>query len=117
MSSTPPSWKVRIQHILESIERCQAHVRGLSEEQLGADARTLDAVAWRLTIIGEAARRIPDEISRRYVEVPWAKMRGMRNHIVHGYDAIDVEIVWEVVTRDLPPLLPHLERILNEASE
>jgi len=117
MSLTPPSWKVRIQHVLESIERCQDHVRGLTEEQLGADARTLDAVAWRLTIIGEAARHIPDEVTARYAEVPWAQMRGMRNHIVHGYDQIDLEIVWEVVTRDLPPLVPHLERILKEAVE
>ena len=60
---------------------------------------------------------MPADVETTFLEIPWAKIRGMRNHIVHGYDRIDVAIVWEVVTRDLPPLVPHFERILKELSE
>ncbi len=117
MSSTPLLWKLRIQHILEAIERCRSYAQGLTQEQLGADSKTLYAVAWCLTVIGEAARHLPDEVTAQYPEVPWPQMRGMRNHIVHGYDQIDLEIVWKVVRDHLPPLVPHLERILKEAVE
>ncbi len=75
------------------------------------------AISWALMAIGEAARHVPAQVELVYPEIPWAKIRGMRNHIVHGYDRIKVAIVWEVVTRDLPPLVPHLERILKEAIE
>ncbi len=68
-------------------------------------------------MIGEAARHIPPDVVAAFPEIPWATMRGMRNHIVHGYDRIKAEIVWEVVTADLPPLVPHLDRIEREASE
>lgn len=95
MSSTPQPWKLRIQHIVESIERCRGHLQGLTQEQLSNDSRTVDAVAWRLMVIGEAARHIPDEVASRFPDVPWAQMRSMCNHIVHGYDQIDLEIVWD----------------------
>ncbi len=86
-------------------------------EQFGKDRRTLHAVAWELMMIGEAARHIPSHVVAAFPEIPWAQMRGMRNRIVHGYDRIKVEIVWEVVTADLPPLVPHLERVEREAVE
>jgi uncharacterized protein with HEPN domain len=117
MSSTPPLWKLRVRHILESVERCRTYVHGLTQEQFGADTRTLYAVAWCLTVIGEAARHVPDEVSARYPEIPWAQMGGMRNHIVHGYDQIDLEVVWKVLCDHLPALVPHLERMLSEAGE
>lgn len=116
MSSTP-LWPVRLRHMLEAIAECQRYVHGLTQEHLGADARTLDAIAWRLTVLGEAARHIPDDVTSRYPDIPWAKIRGMRTQIVHGYDQIDPEIVWKVVLEQLPPLVPHLEQILNEAVE
>jgi len=117
MSSTPHRWKYRIRHILDGITACQAYVSGMTEEQLAEDRRTLHAVAWELMMIGEAARHIPTEVAAAFPEVPWAKMRGMRNRIVHGYDRIKLEIVWDVVTVDLPPLVPHLERIEREGVE
>jgi uncharacterized protein with HEPN domain len=116
-SSEPKRWKYRIRHVLEAIAACRAYVAGMTQEQFGEDRRTLHAVAWELMSIGEAARHIPALVSAAFPEVPWALMRGMRNRIVHGYDRIQVEIVWDVVTVDLPPLVPHLERIEREGVE
>jgi uncharacterized protein with HEPN domain len=117
MSSTPRKWKYRIRHLLEAIAECQRFTAGMTEEQFGADAKTLKAVVWNLTIMGEAARQIPADIEAAYAEIPWATIRGMRNHIVHGYDVIDVGIVWNVVQDRLQPLVPILERIEKEAVE
>lgn len=114
MSSVPQPWKLRIQHMLDAIATCRTHVMGLTQEQLGNDLLRLHAVAWNITILGEASRHIPDDIIQGCPEVPWAQIRGMRNHIVHGYDQIDLEIMWNVVENRLPPLVPHLERLLQE---
>ena len=117
MSSKPRRWKLRIRHILEAIAENLRYTAGMTFEQFGSDPKTLKAVVWNLTMIGEAARHVPAEVESAYPEIPWTKIRGMRNHIVHGYDVIDWEIVWTVVYEDLPPLVPILERILNESPE
>jgi uncharacterized protein with HEPN domain len=103
--------------MLEAIARRGDFARGLDEPGLSADMLRLHAICWELMTIGEAARHVPSEVEASHPDVPWAIMRGMRNRIVHGYDQIKIEIVWEVVTADLPPLVPALERILLEAGE
>lgn len=117
MSSKPRRWKMRIRHILEAIAENLQYTTGMAYEQFGSDPKTLKAVVWNLTMIGEAARHVPTEVESAFPEIPWAKMRGMRNHIVHGYDVIDCEIVWAVVYEDLPPLVPILEKILSQVPE
>jgi uncharacterized protein with HEPN domain len=86
----------------------------LTQQQLGDNPRVLHAIAWNLTVLGEAARHVPDDVVNAHPAIPWAQIRGMRNHIVHGYDRIDLEIVWTVATAELPPLVPHLENMLQE---
>jgi len=114
MSSTAKPWKLRIRHMLEAIASCQSYVQGLNQEELAIKPQTLHAIAWNLTILGEAARHVPEEVAQRYPEIPWPQLRGMRNHIVHGYDQIDLEIVWNVVTVELRPLVASIERMLQE---
>lgn len=84
MSSTPRLWKHRIRHILNAVAESEGFLKGLTLEQFAADARTLKAVVWNLLIIGEASRHIPPEVEAAFSEIPWATIRGMRNHIVHG---------------------------------
>ena len=66
-----------------------------------------------LQIIGEAARAIPEEIRALAPDIPWLKIIGMRNVLVHGYFEIDTDIVWEAVVRDVPALKPALEELLR----
>jgi len=63
-------------------------------------------------VLGEAARRVSDEFQSSHPAIPWEDISGMRHKIVHDYLAVDEDIVWEVVTTDLPSLIPSLERII-----
>ena len=113
MPSEPRNWKLRIRHILDAISECQTFVAGMTYEEFCADSKTLKAVVADLILIGEAARYVPENVVTAYPGIPWAQMRGMRNHIVHGYDQIDLEIVWRVVQDEFPPLVVSLKRILT----
>lgn len=112
MPSKEGRWIIRIRHILKAIAECRDFVAGVSYEQFLSDPKTLKAVTWNIAMIGEAAGQVPEAVHSMHPEVPWADMRG--NQIVHGYDSIDFEIVWEVVQRELPPLMPLLEEICRE---
>jgi uncharacterized protein with HEPN domain len=100
----------------EAIERIQSYTSGMAREELESDQRTLDAVVWNLTVLGEAARQVPDDVTDANPEIPWPQIRGTRNRIVHGYDRIDFGIVWEVIQQELAPLIPILDRILNASN-
>jgi uncharacterized protein with HEPN domain len=67
--------------------------------------------------IGEAARRLPEEIRNLAPDIPWQKMIGTRNILVHGYFAIDLDVVWDAVQRDVPLLKPAVEALLKKLEE
>jgi uncharacterized protein with HEPN domain len=68
-------------------------------------------------IIGEAAGRISDEVRAGHPQIPWRDIVGMRHHLIHAYYDVNLDIVWQTVTEDLPPLIPSLESILAEDVE
>ena len=74
------------------------------------------AAIWCITVIGEAASNIPRSFSNAHPEIPWRQMVGTRHHLVHGYNTIDEDVVWDIVSVHLPALLPRL-RALLESSE
>jgi uncharacterized protein with HEPN domain len=78
-----------------------------------ADLKTVRAAAYEIGIIGEAASRIPADVRTRYPDVPWDKMQGVPNVIVHEYVRLDANILWQTVTQNLPPLVPLLEDLLS----
>ncbi len=63
-----------------------------------------------LEVIGEAARGISPEFREKHAKIPWKQMMGMRNRLIHGYYDINLDIVWETITKDLPPLIAQLEK-------
>jgi uncharacterized protein with HEPN domain len=65
-----------------------------------------------LEIVGEAASRIALEEQARHPEIPWSEIVGLRNRLIHGYDVVDLDILWKILTTDLPPLISALEAIL-----
>jgi uncharacterized protein with HEPN domain len=69
------------------------------------------AVAFEFTTIGEAARVIPADIQEHYQEVPWGKMQGIRNVLVHEYFRLDEEILWKAALEDIPPFIEALEKL------
>ncbi len=64
-------------------------------------------------IVGEAATRMTPAERAQYGEIPWEAMVGLRNRLIHGYDSVDFDILWQIVTKDLPPLIKSLEKILG----
>jgi len=110
---TEHDWRVRVDDILEAIQKIQRYLEGMSRETFAADGRTADAVVRNLIVIGEAARYMPPAVETRFPSIPWAKMRGLRNVVVHDYAGVDLDIVWETCQSDLPPLVPLLHELLS----
>jgi len=65
-------------------------------------------------IIGEAASRVSGPTREKHREIPWSDMVGMRNRLIHGYDVVDLNLLWDTVEIDLPPLIAALENIVEE---
>ena len=72
------------------------------------------ACARLLEIRGEAANRVADETQSKYPELPWLQMIGVRNRLIHGYDSVDFDILWAIISSDLPDLVLQLEKIIGD---
>lgn len=106
----------RLRDILEAIAAVERYLdRGKSAFE--RDELLQGWFVRNLQIIGEAARALPEEIRAMAPEVPWPKIIGMRNVLVHGYFDIDVDLVWQAATRDLPLLRPAIEALLQKLEE
>lgn len=107
-------WAFRLQDMLHAAHKIGDYVEGLTFEGFLADEKTYDAVIRQLTILGEAASHVPDEIISLWPEVPWCEVRGMRNIVVHEYFGVNARIVRETATKNIPELCPLLERLQAE---
>ena len=105
-------WRLRVDDMVAAVNRSLAFTAGMSLDSFRADERTANAVLYDLLVIGEAAARLPEEVRRREPAVAWRELIGMRNVIVHGYFALDSEVVWKTARNDLPVLLEALQRLL-----
>ena len=103
-----------IEVMLERIHRIQRAVSGMDHDGFVHDDKTIDAVVRNLTVIGEAANRLPREFKERHTRVPWSRIVGLRNRIVHDYFDVDLEIVWAIVETELPQLAAQLVAIRNQ---
>jgi uncharacterized protein with HEPN domain len=87
----------------------------LSFDQFRADEKVIDAVARNLEIVGEAAKRVPEQLRAQYVDVHWRKMAGIRDVISHGSFGLDLQLVWDIVQRDVPTARAKVAAILQTA--
>ncbi len=107
----PRDWRLRVQDILEAIAAIEEYTRGMDYEAFTSDRKTVDAVLRNLTVIGEAATYVPDDIVALHPEVPWREMRDMRNVVVHAYFGVNTRIVWDTIQLNLHPLIDPLQRL------
>ncbi|MBI4676485.1 MAG: DUF86 domain-containing protein [Elusimicrobia bacterium] len=103
-----------LEDIVHSIGDAKAFIGGMGWPEFRRDRKTQNAVIRSIEVIGEAAKNIPASLRRRYLDIPWKKMAGMRDKLAHEYFGIDLGILWKVVKEDLPPLLPMIRRVLKE---
>ncbi len=106
-----------IQDILDSIKDIKSFISGINFEEFKRDKKTLNAVVRSIEIIGEAAKKIPKSLRDKYYDIPWKKMSGMRDKMIHEYFGIDVEILWKVVKDDIPPLKSSIQEMLFNLKE
>ncbi len=78
------------------------------------DKKTINAVIRSIDVAGEAAKSIPHSMRDRYSDIPWKKMAGMRNKLIHEYFGVDLEIIWETIKKELPLLKPLILKVLEE---
>jgi uncharacterized protein with HEPN domain len=88
---------------------------GRSFEPFCADELVVDDVARNLEVIGEAAKRVPEQLRGQYPDVQWRKMAGMRDVISHGYFGLDLQLVWDIVQREVPAARAKVAAILQTA--
>ena len=111
MSKRTPS--LLLEDILEAAEKILQYVKGMSFEDFEDDDKTVDAVIRNFEIIGEASNLLPDEIKAKYPEIDWYRIRGFRNRIVHHYFGVDLQIVWEIISNQIPNLINSLRQIIQ----
>jgi len=104
---------VAVRHMLDHAREAAALAESRSRAELDSDRLLQLALTRLVEIVGEAARRVPAAVRAQAPEVPWALVVGARNRLIHGYDFVDMDILWEIVGSDLPALVPRLERLLD----
>ncbi|HIJ52355.1 MAG TPA: DUF86 domain-containing protein [Planctomycetes bacterium] len=105
---------VRIHHILDAAREAISFADGRSRTDLDTDRKLNLSVVRLLEIIGEAARGISEKFRDSHPDLPWNKMVGMRDRLIHGYFDVNLDVVWETVTQDLPSLITELEKIVAD---
>jgi uncharacterized protein with HEPN domain len=103
----------RLRHMLDYAKEAVAMGSGRTRADLDTDRQLNLSLVRLLEIIGEAAGRIPAEERARRPAVPWSEIIGLRNRLIHGYDSVDFDIVWQIVSEDLPSLVAALEKALE----
>lgn len=104
--------RIRLTHMVESARRAVRIASGLTAAALAADEVRMLAVVKSIEIIGEASTKVSDATRHRLPAIDWQGVRQMRNRLIHGYDAIDPDRVWDALSIDVPPLISELESAL-----
>ena len=103
-----------IEDIIGAMNDALSFVKDMEYDVFLRDKKTIYAVNRALEIIGEATKNIPASVKNRYPQIPWKKMAGMRDKVIHEYFGVDLKRVWSTVKKDIPELKPSFEKILSD---
>ncbi|PIP48888.1 MAG: DUF86 domain-containing protein [Chloroflexi bacterium CG07_land_8_20_14_0_80_45_17] len=108
-----------IEDIVTCIEKIERYTGNVSFEEFGRNDMAVDAVIRNLEIIGEAIKKIPEEIKKKHANVEWKEAAGFRNVLIHDYFGIDVEAVWDTIRNNIPSFKRQIVKVLEseKASE
>ena len=103
----------RLRHMLDAARKALEFTRNCDRADLDRDEKLALSVVRLLEILGEAAKTVSEQCRERHPEIPWRQIGAARNRLIHGYFDVDLDVVWNIVSTDLPVLLARLERILS----
>jgi uncharacterized protein with HEPN domain len=103
--------------MVEALNDLEDFTRGMSREEFFLDRKTVNAVIRSLEVLGEAAGKIPPDVRAAHPDLPWQNMIGLRNRLIHEYFGVDLDILWQTLVDDIPPLRPLLAEIPLDAGE
>ncbi len=106
--------QIFIEDILEAINKIERFTQGMTDEAFKQDELVIDGVLRNLEVIGEAARNIPDNIRFNYPDIPWTRMVGLRNIVIHAYFTVDLNIIWQIIQVNLPATKPLIKAMLDD---
>lgn len=104
---------IRLLHMRDYVRKAITVIEGKIRDDLEKDEILCLALTHLVTLVGEAANKYPTKKQKQYPLIAWPKIISMRNRLIHGYDAVDYDILWDAVTNNFPPLLVELEKILS----
>jgi len=103
-----PDDRTRLGHMLSHAQEAVGMTRGRSRSDLDSDRQLNLSLVRLMEVVGEAAARVSTEGRKLYPAIPWPEVAGLRNRLIHGYDKVDFDILWDIVQYDLPPLIAEL---------
>lgn len=109
---TRHSTAMRLQHMLDYAREAYEMTRSITRHDLDNDRRLNLAVVRLLEVLGEAAAKVPPEEREEFTGIPWFEIVGLRNRLIHGYDEVNLSMIWEIVRNDLPVLIAELEKVV-----
>ncbi len=104
---------VRLRHMLDAAKRAIDFMQGRARSDLESDEQLSLAVVRLLEILGEAAKNVSEDLRKDYPDIPWRQIAGTRDRLIHGYFDVDLDIVWQIISVDLPVLATQLEKALS----
>ncbi len=105
---------VYVRHMLDHAREAREMSSGRSRSDLDSDRSLRYSLLHLMAVIGEAAARVPHEFRSQHPAVPWRGTINLRNRLIHGYDQVDYDALWEILHNDLPPLMKQLKAIVDE---
>ena len=110
----PRDFRVYLEDILEATRKITAYTGSLAKAAFLEDEKTIDAVVRNLEVIGEAVKKLPEDLRAQHSAVEWKKIAGLRDILIHEYFGLDAEIVWDIVQNKVPALDREVRTMLNE---
>jgi uncharacterized protein with HEPN domain len=106
-----------LQDILEAIHRITTYIASMTYESFVNDTKTQDAVIRNIEILGEASKNLSEVIRAKYPNIPWKSMSQTRDRLIHHYFGVNLDIVWGVITLELPQLVSKIQGIVEDEGE
>lgn len=103
-----------LRDVVDAINDIENFIKGMDFDAFEKDRKTINAVVRSLEVIGEAVKKLPENITNEYLEIPWKNIAGMRDKLIHEYFGVDEKIVWKAALEELPPLKGLFQKILEK---